>query len=274
MKSIDPIDVIAIQEEGAVRVGGAGFSHHQILEMVTSLVSKYPEALQQEQLLDVPRITFQLEQIQRRGLSIADLGAGIGLFTPACARLGLETYLVDDLRDPINSEYPIEQLGLHGDLGVHVVKASVQTWGEYFEDKSLEIVTCFESLEHWHHSPRRAFEEAYRVLKPGGSFFISAPNAVNLRKRISVPLGISNWSRFEDWFYADEFRGHVREPVLGDLTRLVTELGFEIDTVWGRNWQGYCGGRLNRIITKALDVPLRAIPTLCSDLYVMATKPR
>jgi len=274
MQSVDPIDVIGIQQEGAIRVLGGGLSHRQLLESVASLVSRYPAALQRGQWLDVPRVTFQLEQIQRRGLSLADLGAGIGLFTLACARLGLETHLIDDLRDPINSRYSIEEMGLHGDLGIHVVKASVQTWGEFFDDESLEIVTCFDSLEHWHHSPRRPFEEAYRVLKPGGSFFISAPNAVNLRKRITVPLGVSNWSQFDDWFYPDEFRAHVREPVLGDLTRLVTELGFEINTVWGRNWMGYCGGRLKRIITKAVDLPLRAIPTLCSDLYVMATKPR
>jgi hypothetical protein len=95
---------------------------------------------------------------------------------------------------------------------------------------------------------------------------------VNLRKRLSVPLGRSNWSHFEDWFHADPFRGHVREPVLADLVRLVRELGFEKQAVWGRNWAGYPAAGLGRAPAWLLDHALRPFPTLCSDLYVLARK--
>jgi hypothetical protein len=112
------------------------------------------------------------------------------------------------------------------------------------------------------------------VLKPGGALLISGPNAVNLRKRITVPLGRSNWSHFEDWFYPEEFRGHVREPVLADLVRIVRELGFQKHAVWGRNWAGYpSGGALRRAPAWLIDHALRPLPTLCSDIYVLAIKP-
>jgi hypothetical protein len=46
-------------------------------------------------------------------------------------------------------------------------------------------------MEHWHHSPKRLFRQVSdKLLKPGGRFVLAVPNCVNLRKRLSVPLGV------------------------------------------------------------------------------------
>jgi SAM-dependent methyltransferase len=241
--------------------------------VLSHLVSLAPEPLQLAQQGDIERMAFQVEQAYVPGVAIADLGGGLGLFTPACAALGMQAFLVDDFGDPVNETHRIEDMLAHRQSGVQVVKTDVNRWGEAFEDESLDVVTSFDSIEHWHHSPRRAFQEAHRVLRPGGAVLIGAPNAVNLRKRIAVPLGRSNWSHFDDWYYTERFRGHVREPVLADLLHLLDDTGFVCKRVWGRNWAGYAGGRARRTLTRLIDLPLRARPTLCSDLYVQGVKP-
>jgi SAM-dependent methyltransferase len=52
-----------------------------------------------------------------------------------------------------------------------------------YPDESFEIVTCTEVIEHLEHY-RETLQEAYRVLKTGGTFVVSTPNILNLKSRI------------------------------------------------------------------------------------------
>ena len=241
----------------------------RVLEQVLAL---YPEPLRSTERADLARQRFHLEQIYRPGARVADLGGGIGLLSPACAALGMTTWLVDDLRDAVNQHFPIEELGVHRDAGVRVLAIPVAEFGKHFADASLDVVTCIDSIEHWHHSPRPVLEQVARVLRPGGLFLLAGPNAANALHRAKLLLGRSNWSHFEDWYYPAEFRGHVREPVLADLLRIVDELGLERRAVFGRNWLGAPSG-WRRLGFSAVDRALRAFPSLCKDLYVLARAP-
>ncbi len=236
------------------------------------IVDLYPEPLRPAERADVGRHLFHLEQVHRPGASLADLGGGIGAFSPACAALGMTTWLVDDFRDPVNGRFDLDAIGVHRRTGVRVLATPVLDWGRRFADSSLDVVTCFESIEHWHHSPRPVLEEAGRVLRPGGLLFLGTPNAANACKRLRLLLGRANGSHFEDWYYPEEFRGHVREPIVAELLRIVAELGFERRALWGRNWLGASGG-WKGLAAAALDRALRPFPTLCKDIYVLAAKP-
>jgi len=133
----------------------------------------------------------------------------------------------------------------------------------------LDVVTSFDSMEHWHHSPKKLFHQAIDRLVPGGLLVLGVPNCVNMRKRITVPLGIGKWSGLEVWYEKDVFRGHVREPDVGDLKYIAEDLALKNVRIFGRNWAGYQSSRrLIRYATTVMDCPLRLVPSLCSDLYM------
>lgn len=52
-----------------------------------------------------------------------------------------------------------------------------------YENESFDIVTCTEVIEHLEHY-RETIQEAYRVLRSGGTFVVSTPNILNLKSRM------------------------------------------------------------------------------------------
>jgi SAM-dependent methyltransferase len=57
-----------------------------------------------------------------------------------------------------------------------------------FEDGSFDVVVAGELLEHLR-DPRRVVSEVLRVLRPGGTFVASVPNAYRLKNRLRFLLG-------------------------------------------------------------------------------------
>jgi SAM-dependent methyltransferase len=57
-----------------------------------------------------------------------------------------------------------------------------------FPDTSFDVVVAGELLEHLR-DPRRLVAEAGRVLRPGGTFIASVPNAYRLKRRLFFLLG-------------------------------------------------------------------------------------
>ncbi len=247
-----------------------------VKEILRSLALQYPTTLVAAQLRDIPRITFHIESVQRRlgsGASIADVGGGIGLFSLGCAAIGMKATLVDDFRDPVNNEFGDAALDLHRRVGVTIHSCDVVKDGIQFSPESLDGITCFDSMEHWHASPKSLFQTLVAALRPGGLFFLSGPNCVNLRKRISVPFGKGKWSPMSEWYESKTFRAHVREPDVEDLKYIAKDLGLERPTVVGRNWLGYSNRRRSvRLATPIVDRVLQTKPSLCSNIYLLANK--
>jgi SAM-dependent methyltransferase len=57
-----------------------------------------------------------------------------------------------------------------------------------FEDEDFDVVVAGELLEHLR-DPRRLVAEARRVLRPGGTFVASVPNAYRLKNRLRFLAG-------------------------------------------------------------------------------------
>lgn len=246
-----------------------------VREVLASIARRYPPSLVHVQLADIERTAFHIDLVEPApGRSVCDLGGGIGLFSIGCAALGMRAILVDDFHDPVNLELGPEILELHRSYGVEVQSRDLIEDGVSLPPGSLDAVTSFDSIEHWHHSPKGLFHAALAALRPGGSFVLGAPNCVNLRKRLTVVAGSASWSRMEEWYETPRFRGHVREPDVGDLRYLARELRLEDVRILGRNWLGLASARRSmRLATAAADRLLRARPSLCSDIYLVGRKP-
>jgi SAM-dependent methyltransferase len=235
------------------------------------------------------RIIFYFEVLHRfdllkPGTRLLDLGGGLSWFAPMAHEMGLECTLVDDFgggggvdtRQPNATETVLDRVKKRG---IRVIELDFLANPLPLGDASIEIVTCFHSLEHWHHSPKALFAELRRVLVPGGWIFIATPNAVNLRKRAFVLLGKSNLPMLHEWYDEPVFRGHVREPVVADLRCLLEWNGFAVRGTYGRNFIGRDSEALaflprgpRHLLGKATQVALQCFPSLCSDIHVIGQR--
>lgn len=250
--------------------------------LLEQLAREYPPEMVAGQLRDIPRIAFNIQLAMRavaprdlRQARICDLGGGLGLFSVGCAAAGFgQVVLVDDFQDDVNRRLGDSPLALHRRRGVQVVSADVL--GEQFTGdclKDSDVITCFESMEHWHNSPKRLFAQVMAALRPGGAFILSVPNCASLRRRLTVPLGRGRWSRMQDWYESPIFRGHVREPDVSDLHYIARDLGLVNVRFRGRNWPGRASPKpAIRLAARLTDRVLRLRPSLCAHIYLVGHK--
>ncbi len=246
---------------------GRGDLERRLLE----IADRYSEGDQALRLCDAPRFAEVAEWIGE-ARSVLDIGGGYSALSLLLAGLGKRVTVLDDFSHAYFSER-LDHRRLVLDAGVELVEQDAVS-GEPlpFPDSSFQAVTSLDSMEHWHHSPRRLFHEVVRVLAPGGVFILGVPNAVNLRKRMVVPLGKTNWSRFEDWYFEPTFYGHVREPTVSDLSRIAADMALASWRIVGRNWLGYRRGGRIKLATTVLDRPLRLRPSLCANIYLIGRR--
>jgi SAM-dependent methyltransferase len=158
--------------------------------------------------------------------------------------------------------------------GVQIIKRDCVTVSIEFPENTFDVVTSFDSIEHWHGSPKPALHALNRALRPGGLFLIGVPNCVNLRKRLTVPCGYGRWCSIQDWYEAPTFRSHVHEPDVGELLYIARDLDLCDVGIYGRNWLGYSNQQraIVRAGTFLVDHLIRVRPSLCSNIYLAGRK--
>jgi SAM-dependent methyltransferase len=218
------------------------------------------------------RIAFDVSLVRQwRGtdISIADIGGGLGLFSLAFAELGARATIVDYFP----WEHRESMFKVFREHGVEVMNRDAIAEGIDFPDGSLDVVTSFHFMEHVHNSPKRLFDSMVRALKPDrGLFVLAGPNSVNLRKRVTAPIGNYKWSSMREWYETDVFRGHVREPDVDDLRYIVRDLGLHELGVYGRNFLGQGHDDFRGRLARSISPILERRPSLCSDIYIVAER--
>jgi 2-polyprenyl-3-methyl-5-hydroxy-6-metoxy-1,4-benzoquinol methylase len=123
------------------------------------------------------RIELFRRYVAGPGLKVLDLGCRDGSLSRAYAD-GNEIVGVDADR---------EALAAAAELGIETHWADLDDPLD-FDDASFDVVVAGELLEHLR-DPHRVVEDVRRVLRPGGTFVASVPNAYRLKNRMRFLLG-------------------------------------------------------------------------------------
>lgn len=198
----------------------------------------------------------------------------MGLFAPACAALGYDTTLVDDFRDELTFSCGGNLFAPHARHGVKVVSRDVMAESldcleDDFPEDSFDVVTVFDSMEHWRRSARPLFHALKKSLAADGIFIICSPKRKNLPRRVLNLIRGGRRSAVREWYDSDLLHDEVREPGVSDLRHICQDLGLKVLAIRGRNW-------LDRMSYPALsrvsDPLLRMWRGMCSDMYVVGAK--
>jgi SAM-dependent methyltransferase len=218
----------------------------------------------------VPRVEFELrlllQHVDRDNLTLWDLGGGIGLLPLAACHLGARATNVDDYQDQISAGVDERLVAFLSKAGVRAVRHDFADLVEI--DEPVTAVCSMHTIEHMHGSPKAQYHEVKRALAPNGVLMIAAPNAANVRKRISAVLGKTSWSPMSGWYETPVFRGHVREPRVADLEYIANDLGLSAQIV-GKNFIGSGRPGWRGELVRRISPLLERRPTLCSDLYLI-----
>ncbi len=247
----------------------------QIREILEEVKNEYPPEMQMYIHKNLDRFIYQVEKTLEfmgggRG-TLLDVGAGFSPFALVCARLGMTVTIADDFGDPMHIDQSV--LTVFKKYGVRVLSGDIFEMSWPFKEEDLDVVTTFDSMEHWHQSPKNLFQQLFSFVKPSGVMWVNVPNCVNLRKRMTVPFGYGKWSSMQDWYESPVFRGHVREPDVNDLRYIAKDLGCAHPIIEGKNWIGYRSPRRwVKVLTPWVDCLLQLNPALCSDIYLVMVK--
>lgn len=117
------------------------------------------------------------------------------------------------------------------------------------DDASFDAVVCYETIEHVNYEDAfKALGELNRVLKPGGTLFISTPN--RYFTFLLQKMGMSNP------FHFYEFRPE-------ELARLLQNQGFDMRHIYGQTLAlpaTYYAGRAGKL-AHTLFFPRRSLPS-------------
>ncbi|WKZ32631.1 MAG: class I SAM-dependent methyltransferase [Thermodesulfobacteriota bacterium] len=190
------------------------------------------------------RIACDLDIISRllgRDQRILELGSMPFITTIALRRLGYDVRGVDI--HPERFRKTIEGSGITVDA------CDIERNALPYEDRSFDSVIFFEIFEHLRINPVFTLSEAYRVLKPGGSFLFTTPNLKSLTGMYDLLVrDRTGADPFKEYAKLEEIghMGHVRLYTAAEVASLLESVGFKVNGVFFR---GRYNSKMMRLLT-------------------------
>ncbi|MGB0454924.1 MAG: class I SAM-dependent methyltransferase, partial [Bacteriovoracaceae bacterium] len=179
-------------------------------------------------------ISSTIKDFLPQGGTILDFGAGSCDKTAVLQNMGYQCSAADDLQDHWHEEKDSKNkiLNFADSIGINYILLRDQKLE--LEENQYDMVMSHDVIEHLHDSPKDLLNILVKSIKPGGYLFLSVPNAVNLRKRISVLKGETNYPPYDQFYwYPGPWRGHVREYTKNDLSLLSQYLKLDLKLLKG-----------------------------------------
>ena len=188
----------------------------------------YIKPARKESYLLLARIAHNWLSLSSR---ILDFGAGPCDKTAIFSKIGFDVVAYDDLEDPWhkldNNRQRILDFAHESGIRYYIQENGLSEFP--FPKDRYDMIMLHHVLEHLHDSPKNLLNDLVGYLREGGVLYVTVPNAANLRKRLALLIGNTNYPAYGGYYwYPGSWRGHVREYVRDDLVQLASYLNLEI----------------------------------------------
>jgi len=201
-----------------------------------------------------------------------DFGFGPGDVSAFLSKIGYRCTAADDLQDPwhLKDDNTTKILDFNRRAGVEFrVLKQDDAWP--WPEPAFDLMLAHHVFEHIQNSPRPLLNLLIGAVKPGGLLVICVPNAANLRKRIALLRGRTNYPPYVHFFWNEgTWRGHVREYVRSDLEEMARFSGLqqvELGTY------DYLAGSVSGLKRKLWNVATTFVPSGRDSWYLVMRKP-
>jgi len=196
-------------------------------EFIKFVEDNFPkESLSKSFNIDYIRLNYFLNYLENKKVKdILEIGPGFGFLASYLAYKGYNVVVIEHPDTYINTDKnSLKELARK--FQFEIIFHDIELDDISFS-KSFDLCYSLAVIEYLHHSPKKMLSIIDSSLKDKGLIYLDTPNALNLRKRLYMFLGIYPYVPI-DYLYNNEInRSHIREYSKKDLYYILDEYGFK-----------------------------------------------
>ena len=162
---------------------------------------------------------------------VLELGAFFGVNCLALRSLGYDVTAAD-IPEFIETPEQVERYAQHG---IATKGVRLEDFVLPFEEGSFDVIIMCEVLEHLNFNPLPLLKEINRIGSPKSIFYLSLPNAAQIRSRIKAVRGKALGIPITEFFTqldprsSEIVNGHWREYTAPEIREILERLGYRIE---------------------------------------------